>query len=77
MLIRFTSPRPVEPMSMAEARRIITDLDWGQQFDPGTRMMAWHMCLAARRGEAPAVVMITLTPATALPMQPMPPKDAA
>ncbi len=77
MPVLFTSPRPAQPMTLPEARKIVSDIDHGMQHDPDTRKVAFLMLNAARRGEPLAVTMITLTHANALPLQPMPPKDAA
>lgn len=53
------SARPVAPMSLAEARRMITDAHFATAFDPFTRTLAWKMVHAARRGQCLAVVLIT------------------
>lgn len=65
------SPRPVAPMSLAEARRMITDPQFAEAFDPFTRTLAWKMVHAARRGQCLAVVVITSD------VPPLPPGDAA
>lgn len=51
------SPRPVSPMSLAEARRMITDPEFAQQFCDKTRMAAWQVVHAHRRGDA-CIVLI-------------------
>jgi hypothetical protein len=64
-------PRPVSPMTMAEARRMVTDIDYAQGFDPVTRTFAWRMLTASRKGQR--VQTIIITPANA----PIWPEDAA
>lgn len=69
-MARLSEPRPVEPMSLAEARRMITDANYADGHDPMTRMFAWKMVHAHRRGQRLTLVLIS-TPSTE------PPKDAA
>jgi hypothetical protein len=73
----FSEPRPVAPLSLAEARRMIADADFATGFDSATRAMAWAMCLAARHGQtAPVMMLIAIgTPGQIDTTQP--PKDAA
>lgn len=73
-MFHIIDPRPVEPMSLAEAQRILSDLDFAMRFDPFTRMLAFRVCHAARRGQCcPVLVLVAgaSTPTTE------PPKDAA
>ena len=74
----FSIPRPVEPMTLAEARRMTRDVDFASRFDPVTRQLAWRMCNAARRGQIPPgtrCAVLVLVAGTASPTEP--PKDAA
>lgn len=64
------APRPVAPMSLDEARRMITDPHFAEGFDKETRKMAWQMVHADRRGEG---FLVVLFPAA----QPTTPGDAA
>ncbi len=76
-MICFSGPRPVAPMTLAEARRIISDAQFGAGFDPNTRAVAWAMCLAARRGQRQPVLMLVAMGAPDQTETPEPPKDAA
>ena len=72
-MLRFDDHRPVQPLRLDEARRMIRDPHYAAQFDPMTRMIAWRMCLAARKGlTCPVLVLVA---GFAIPTQP--PKDAA
>lgn len=75
MILRFTDPRPVAPMTLAEARRMTRDPGFAARFDPATRMIAWRMVNDARRGRTcPVLVLITGTIGEGATE---PPKDAA
>lgn len=76
-MLYFSEPRPVAPMTLAEARRIISDAAHGAGFDPNTRAVAWAMCLAARRGQRNPVVMLIAIGGPDQTETPEPPKDAA
>ena len=65
------APHPVAPMSLDEARRMISDADFGDRFDEHTRRLAWQMVHAARRGQSFVLVLIQRD------APPIPPKDAA
>lgn len=51
------APRPVAPMSLDEARRMITDPEFALQFCKYTRMAAYQMLNAHRRGDRVVVVV--------------------
>lgn len=53
------APHPVAPMSLAEARRMITDATYAAAFDEDTRRLAWQMVHAHRRGQTFLVVLLT------------------
>ncbi len=76
-MFRIVDPRPVAPLSLAEARRMTADADFAVRFDPATRAIAWGMCLAARRGQKGPVLMLIAIGAADYPETPVPPKDAA
>lgn len=67
----FPDPRPVQPLTLAEARCMITDPQFARQFDDLTRSLAWRMVKAAQRGVVVRLVVISN------PQSPTPPKDAA
>jgi hypothetical protein len=49
--------RPVAPMSLDEARRMISDPEFALQFCKNTRMAAFQMLNAHRRGDRVVVVV--------------------
>lgn len=51
------APRPVTPMSLDEARRMITDCNFAQGFDKETRIAAFQMLHAHRRGDSFVVLV--------------------
>lgn len=65
------APRPVAPLSLAEARRMISDPAFAEQFCEETRKAAWQMLHAHRRGDL-VVVLVLRTAA-----HPTTPGDAA
>lgn len=70
----LVNPHPVEPMTLAEARRMLADLDFALSFDPTTRMMAFRVAHAALKGQpCPVLVMVASSPVPTTE----PPKDAA
>lgn len=74
-MFRVIETRPVAPLSLAEARRILTDIDFAMRFDPMTRAQAFRVCQSARRGTScPVLVMVSGLVAI---YTPEPPKDAA
>jgi hypothetical protein len=54
-----TAPHTVAPMSLAEARRMISDPHFAESFDQRTRELAWQMVHAHRRGQSFLVVVFT------------------
>jgi hypothetical protein len=76
-MFRIVDPRPVAPLSLAEARRMAADPGFAVRFDPATRAVAWAMCLAARRGQKGPVLMLIAIGGAEQPETPEPPKDAA
>lgn len=66
-----TAPQPVSPMSLAEARRMVTDPAFAAQFCEQTRQNAWKMLHARRRGDL--VVMLVVANSA----HPTTPGDAA
>ncbi len=75
-MFRIVDPRPVAPLSLAEARRMVADASFGATFDPATRSIAWAMCLAARKGRTGPVLML-IAVGSEWQETPEPPKDAA
>jgi len=68
------NPHLVEPITLAEARRILSALDFPLSFDPTTRMMAFRVAHAALKGQpCPVLVMVAGPPVPTTE----PPKDAA
>lgn len=51
--------RPVAPMSLDEARRMITDPAFAGDFDEDTRRLAWQMLHAHRRGLTFLIVLFS------------------
>lgn len=72
-MFRISSPRPVQPMTLDEARRMVRDPDYASAFDPMTRQIAWRMCTDARKGRACAVLVLV----AGFDNPTEPPKDAA
>jgi hypothetical protein len=76
-MILFSEPRPVAPLSLVEARQIVSQPEVAIRFDCATRAIAWAMCLAARRGQTGPVLMLIAIGGTDHSKTPEPPKDAA
>lgn len=53
-------PIPVQPMTLAEARRLITDADYADGIDAETRRQAWRLSHAHRRNRHLTVTVIVL-----------------
>lgn len=62
-----SEPRPIAPMSLAEAHRMIADPEFAGQFCEETRRDAFRLLHAHRRGDR---VVVVILPKSARPKTP-------
>jgi len=73
-MFRLVASTDLMSLSLAEARRLVSDATLAAATDLQTRALAWATCMAARRGRAtPVLMLLTIDTVTT----PEPPKDAA